>query len=472
MKQFLKRLMGFSLGPILGAGISFILFPIFTNSLSVGEYGIGAGFQTILLQIPSFIYMGMDQAYTREYHHQEDKRDLMQQAMVLPLILGLLISVLALTLSSQLSNWFFRTPEYNYIIVYAAIWVMFTVVERFVLLTIRMQEKALEYSSFSLLQKILNFVVSMTMIFMGIRNLKVIVYGLIFGHLLADVIMFIRYRDLLDIRAFKLDPKLIKLMFIFGLPIMIATSLAAILNSIDTIFLTNFSTSENLGVYQAGSKIGAIIGILKTAFASFWVPTAYRWYEEGKSMKHYKYISDMILFIMSAMYFILLLIKQPLALFLSPDGEFIEVMYIIGLLAFPNVMYTLSETTNLGIVFSRKTHYNIIVSGMSLLVSFSMNMALTPSWGYRGAALASTSAYIIFYLARTYYSSKTGFYFGQSKQVVTMILMVAAGVMNMFPIPYVIIYTLIMAVIALIVQLETIKTTVEIKNNSSEWDFS
>lgn len=472
MKQFLKRLMGFSLGPILGAAISIILFPIFTNLLTVGEYGDGAGFQTILLQIPSFIYIGMDQAFTREYHHKEDKKDLMQQAMVLPIILGVFLSAGAVLLSGQLSNWFFKSPDYSYVIVYAAVWVMLTIIERFILLSIRMQEKAVEYSLFTLLQKIFNFIVSMALILMGVRNFKVIVYGLLFGHIIADLLMFVKYRHLLDIRQFKLKPELIKMMFIFGLPIMVATSLAAILNSVDTIFLTNYSTSENLGIYQAGSKIGAIIGILKTAFASFWIPTAYRWYEEKKSMKHYKYISDMILLVMSAMFFVLLLIKQPIALFLSPNGEFIEVMYIIGLLAFPNVMYTLSETTNLGIVFSRKTHYNIIVSAMSLLVSVALNITLTPTWGYRGAALASTSAYIIFYLARTYFSSKTGFYFGQSKQVITMILMVIAGVMNMFPIAYVFIYTLILGSIAFVVQWQTLQTTLEIKNNSQDWDFT
>src|SRR5699024_11400459 len=93
---------------------------------------------------------------------------------------------------------------------------------------------------------------------------------------------------------------------------------------------------------------------------------------------------------------------------------------IMGLLAFPHIMYTLSETTTLGIVFSRKTHYNIFVSIMSLVVSVIINLSLTPFIGFRGAALASTAAYVVFYLARTYFSSRTGFYFGQKKQIITI----------------------------------------------------
>lgn len=472
MKQFMKRLMGFSMGPILGAAISLILFPIFTNALSTVEYGRAATFQTLIVQIPNFIYIGMDQAFTREYNHMKDKRNLMQQAMILPLLLGILLIGVSAIFSVSFSEWLFQSGEYYYIVWYAGVWVLATILERFILLSIRMQEKAIEYSFYSLLLKIGNFIISMGMIFLGVRDFRAVVYGLIFGQILADLVLFIKYRSLLDFSGFKIDPKLIKKMFIFGTPIMIATSLAAALNSIDIIVLTEFSTLEDRGIYKAGSQIGSIIGILKTAFASFWIPTAYRWYEENKSMKHYKFISDIILFLLSGLFFVILVLRNPIALILSPNGEYLDVQYIMGLLAFPHIMYTLSETTTLGIVFSRKTHYNIFVSIMSLAVSVVINLSLTPFIGFRGAALASTAAYMVFYLARTYFSSRTGFYFGQKKQVITMLIMITAGLINLYPLNYSIYYTIGLGLLALIVQLPTIKTALEIKNNPANWDFT
>lgn len=472
MKQFLKRFAGFSLGPILGAAISLILFPIFTNSLSVEEYGRASLFETLIVQIPNFIYIGMDQAFTREYHHEKDKRNVMQQAMLLPFLIGLLMFFVAVLFAPQLSQWLFQSPEYPYIIWYAGVWVLATVIERFLLLSIRMQEKAIEFSFFSLLLKIGNFVISMAMIFIGVRDFRAVVYGLIFGQLLADAILFFRYRHLLNFSSFRLNPQLIRQMFIFGLPIMIATSLSVALNSIDTVMLREFSTLNDVAFYRAGSRIGGIVGILKTAFASFWVPTAYRWYEEKKSMKHYKFISDAILLVLTLGYFAILALSVPITYILSPSGEYLEVQYIMALLAFPHIMYTLSETTTLGIVFSRKTHYNILVSLMSLIVSILFNVLLTPSYGYRGAALASTAAYVVFYLARTYFSSKTGFYFGQKKQVTTMIIMIVAGLINMFDVENRVLYTVILGTIAIGIQWTTLKTANDIRLNSHEWDFS
>ena len=58
MKQFMKRLAGFSLGPILGAAISLILFPIFTNALPIEEYGRAGTFETLIYKFPILYILG------------------------------------------------------------------------------------------------------------------------------------------------------------------------------------------------------------------------------------------------------------------------------------------------------------------------------------------------------------------------------------------------------------------------------
>ena len=135
-------------------------------------------------------------------------------------------------------------------------------------------------------------------------------------------------------------------------------------------------------------------------------------------------------------------------------------------------MYTLSETTTLGISFSRKTYYNIFVSLLALVPSFFLNLLLTPSWGYRGAALASTMAYIVFYLARTYFSRKTGFYFPQKKQVLVTLMMLLAALLNAFPLAWTTLGTIILAVLALLIQFTTYQTIFAIKDNPKDWDFN
>ena len=211
---------------------------------------------------------------------------------------------------------------------------------------------------------------------------------------------------------------------------------------------------------------------MKTAFTSFWIPTAYRWYHEERDIKHYAYISDLILMFMSLIYFGLLLLKYPITFVLNPSREYLELMYIVGLLAFPHLMYTLSETTTLGIVFSKRTGYNVVVSLLSLIVSATLNGLLTPTFGYRGAAAASSVAYFVFYLARTYFSWRTGFYFSQVKQSSVATLMLIAGIMNLYERPSIVLWTSLFAVVALVIQIPTFKTTYQIYQAPDEWDFT
>lgn len=473
MKHFIKRLFGFSLGPVLGAILSLIQVPIFASLMPVEALGNANAFQNLLVNIPNFIYLGLDQAYSREYHIYKDKRQLMQQASLVPFLVGLILFFVLIIFANPISAWLFKDGQYYYLVWYAGFWLLSTILERFVLMTIRMEEKAFEYSFYSLLLKIGSFLVSLILILLGMRDFTLVVYGLIFGQLLADLLIFIRYRHLLDLRYFKLDPIIIKQMLRFGLPIMISSSVVSALNVMDTSFLTSLSTEFDRGVYTHAAKIAAMFGILKTAFSSFWVPTAFRWYKEDKPMKNYQFISDALLLALTVIFFVLLETKVPIIYILSSGKkEYMESTYVIGLLSFPHIMYTLSETTTLGISFSRKTYYNIFVSILSLIPSFVLNYLLTPSMGYRGSAFASTIAYIVFYLARTYFSRTTGFYFPQKKQVLATLLMLLAAGINAYDLAWVHVWTIGLGIVTMVIQSSTIKTMWEIKENPSAWDFT
>ncbi len=473
MKHFIKRLMGFSIGPVLGAIISLIQMPIFASLMPPEAVGNANTFQNLLVNIPNFIYLGLDQSFSREYHLYKDKRNLMQQASLIPFLLGIVLFVGFILFAQPISNWLFKDPSYDYLVWYAGVWLLVTIIERFILMSIRMEEKAVEYSMYNLLLKVGTFVVSLGLIFMGMNDFTLIVYGLIFGQLIGDAILLLKYRHLLNLRQFKIDPKIIKQMLLFGLPLMISTSVASALNVMDLSFLTSVSTEFDRGIYSHAAKLGAMFGIIKTAFSSFWVPTAFRWYKEEKSMKHYQFISEALLLGLTFVFYGLLLFKVPITWLISfGKEEYMATQYIIALLCFPHIMYTLSETTTLGIAFSRKTYYNIIVSIVSLIPSFGLNFLLTPHYGYRGAAFSSAIAYIIFYLARTYFSKQTGFYFPQKRQILSIIIMLGAALLNSVSMAYIEWMTLTLFVLTLWIQKPTMIKALSIRKDSKAWDFS
>lgn len=471
MKQFIKRLLGFSMGPIFGAFISFIQIPVITAYINRAEYGKASLFSSLIITLPNYIYIGLDQAYTREYHQQKNKRMLLQQAALIPMLVGISLFIISILFAPQISQWLFESPEYTYIVFYGGIWVLATVIERFLLLSIRMEEKAVEFSLFSMIMKINVFILTMIFIWQGWRDFKVIVYGLIFGQLLGDMMLFWRYRRFLDIRGFSIERHLVERMLKFGVPLMIAVTLTNTLSLMDKVFIRHYASYDDVAIYGAAATIIAVIGVVKSAFTSFWIPTAYRWHEEDKEIRYFKYISDVVLFGLTGIFFGLLLFKDLIATIVVAKA-YHEVKYIFGLLAFPQMMYTLSETTNLGIVFSRKTYLNIFVSLATFIPSILLNLLLTPQLGYRGAAIASFVAYILFYFARTYFSNQVGFGFNQVKSSLSIFIMSVAALINTFELSYIEWWTFGMGLLALAVQWSTIIQTIDIKKNSKHWDFN
>lgn len=428
MLGFLKRLVGFSLGPIIGAAISFFTTPLYTNNLSTAEYGKAQVFLSTLLVIQSFLYLGMDQAYTREFNEADDEVDLFQQSIILPLILGGLIFVLISLFPKQCSNFLFGTPnEIGPTIAFALV-VLLMVVERFILLYIRMHERSLEYSSFNIVLKFNTLFIAACMIWAGTRDFRVVVYATAFGQILADLYLIIRYRSLLNFKAFKPNKPLIKKMLNFGIPVMISALVFSSLKQLDIFFLNHYCSDETLGIYGSAQKVASLIGIFKTAFTSFWVPTAYRWYDEKKPMKNFSFISDLVMFVMTAAFFVIVFAKDLIVKILG--SNYYEASYLMPLLALPELLYTASETTTLGIVFSRKSKLNVVVSLVSIIPTVVLNMILTPRYGGLGAAVSSTAGFMVFFALRTYFSNRTGFKIPVRSQFIAVFIMLACGIFN------------------------------------------
>ncbi|MGX7245837.1 lipopolysaccharide biosynthesis protein [Enterococcus quebecensis] len=469
MKKFISKLMGFSIGPILGAAISFLTVPITTYYIDPSEFGKASMFSVIQYFLLSIIFLGIDQSYTREYHRVENKNKVFQNALIIPLLASMLLSVIIFIFQNQFSIFLFSDSKYPEISILFGIMIVLSVVERFILLSIRMAEKALEYSLFSVFLKLVVFVFTLVLVLSGKRTFLTIVYATIFGQFLGDAFLIIRHRKLLKIGLNDFDYPLLKKMITFGLPLVIAASLSNLLNTSGRFFLRGYSTFYELGIYTAALKISNILQIIQTAFTSFWVPTAYRWDKEKKDIKHFSFVSDILLLVMTIGFFLILFFKKYIALILSSDYS--EAQFVAGLLALTPILYTLSETSTLGIVFSGKSHYNIWVSILAIIPNLVLNYLLVPKFGTIGAALATAFAYIVFCISRTYFSRKCDFKISFYKQSICICLFFIAACLNSFEYEYSYIVTLGFFIITLLVQYSTFSKIIEVKKNSEQWNF-
>ena len=404
MKSYIKKIGGFSLGPILTALIGLIIVPLTTRFITVEEYGRSSMFVLAQGIISMVVCLCMDQAYIREFNHEDDKRKLIQNALFFPLLFSVLISVLIVIFSEHVSLWLFGTRT-EYLAVYMmALMVPFIVLKTFTLASLRMKEKGLLYSLFSVLLKVLVLLFTLLLFFLYEKSFRSVVFALALSEIIEGIILSLIFCKDFNFSRFRPDKELLFSMLRFSLPLIPSVLLSWALSSTDQIMLRSLCTYSELGLYSAAHKIVSILSIIQTCFTTVWTPIYFRWYKDNVSNERYAFVMQAVCYLMSVLCFGVLLCKDVLGWILG--GDFVEAISIFPFLLLHPVMYTMSEATVIGIFLTRKTRYNIWVSVVAGVANIALNYCLIPFIGGRGAALATGVSYLIFFWVRTLISRK------------------------------------------------------------------
>ena len=426
--KFFDNLLKFAIGPLGAAFIGFITVPITTWLVAPEEFGMTTIFSLVQTLITSFIYLGIDQAYVREFHsYKGDKRNLLLNALIIPFMIAIGLMVIISLYSYEISYYLFE--EINTILIFSlVVWIPFTVIERFILLNIRMEEKGLKYSLFNILVKLLVMILTILLLLTVSRTYTSIVLATLWGQIISDLIILIYSRKSIKLSVFKLDKQLISLMLRFGLPLLPAVAISWVLNSTDRLALEYFCSLYDIGIYFAAMKIVTALTMIQSIFATFWTPMAYRWHEEKVEVKKFTQVSYSVFILMGLMFIGILLFKKLFIWILSPD--YAEAQYILPFLLFTPVMYTVSETTMLGINFSRKTHLSIWISLIAAVLNIVINLLLVPQVGAVGAAIGTGVSYIVFFWVRTIISRKNWYQFKLNFYAINILFLIGIAILN------------------------------------------
>jgi O-antigen/teichoic acid export membrane protein len=164
----------------------------------------------------------------------------------------------------------------------------------------------------------------------------------------------------------------------------------------------------------------------------FWVPTSYEHYEkhpEDKTLyeKMFKYLSFVLIFCGLG----LIAAKDIIVLILNKT--YVEAASIMPFLVFIPIMYILSEITYLGINFTKKTYWHIVIFGILLLLCPLLNYIFVPWLGVKGAALAVALSYTIYFVLRTVIANRLyPVNFRLVKTLLAMLLLFVVAGINTF----------------------------------------
>ena len=399
-----NKILGYAIGPIGSALLGLITLPLLTWYYPVEDIGRISMLQVVASFSVLLFCLGLDQAYTREYHETDNKPKLFKQS-ILPGAFFMLISffiIYSLGLE-KLSIWLYGIPS-SYLAIISVLCFVLTFFSRFLSLILRMEDKAVAYSMSQLLPKLLFVFFIVGSVWLGFSKN---IYNLVTAHALSITAVFLTFfwntrKTWLVAIPIKFDSAQNKLLLSFGLPLVMGGLASWGLNVMDKLFLRGMSTFEELGIYSVTFSIAAVATIFSGIFNTIWSPMVYKWVSEGIDTKKVDEISEHVL---AAIFFVIVLsgLFSWILPYLLPE-KYAPIRYLITLCLIGPLLYTLSETTVVGVAISRKTVYSMLASIGAMLVNAVGNYLLVPKHGALGAAISTAIAFFVFYILRTEFS--------------------------------------------------------------------
>jgi len=406
MNNLFKKFLTYSYGSVVGAAIAFITTMVTTRILSPEEFGKSSMYLLFVNLAMIVAVFGTDQAFVRFfYEEKENKRGaLLYNCLKISLIILLPMTIIVVIIRKQLSEFLFS--DYNLLVFLALILsVGVHVLYRFGTLVIRMQQKGNLFSILEILNKTLILVGLVGFYSLLGNSYEVLIYSSALTFIILLIFLFYSQKEFWSLSNLTLSNQYHSKseIFNYSYPLIFTTTIMWVFEGVDKFAIRQWANFNDLGLYTAAFKIIGLLTIIQTAFTTFWTPVAYETYQKDpNNTTLYSKVSKLISFLMMLVGVIVIMMKDIIIMLLG--GEYEESGLMLSFLIFVPIMYTISETTVIGINFNKKVKLHIIIAITACVVNFIGNWFLVPIYGGIGASISTGVSYILFFALRTFWS--------------------------------------------------------------------
>ena len=398
-----NKFLSFSYGSWVGLIIGFFGTMVTTRILMPEDFGKASMF-TLALNISMIVIMlGTDQSFVRFFYEEKEgsRGGLLYSCLKISFSAATVAVILILAFHDKIALFLFEEENFTGIAV-LAVGVLGQVLYRYATLVIRMQQKGSLFSLLEILNRTLGVASLLGLYFILGPSYKIIIYSTVISSIIITGFAILKEKKYWRINSV-FSNKLIhskRNILEFGAPLLLTMLIGWVFQSFDKVAIRHWSGLEELGMYAAAFKIVALVNVLQASFSTFWTPVAYERFEKDPEDK--KFYEKMSKVVTVAMLFVAIMCiagKDIVILLLGKNYR--AAADIMPFLVFMPVMYTISETTGMGINFYKKPKWHVVIASVACAINVAGNWMLIPRFGAMGASVATAFAYIMFFTLKT-----------------------------------------------------------------------
>lgn len=407
VKKLGKHTIIYGIGGIISKISAFILLPLYTNYLSVAEYGI-----LELLYMTSSVltlFLGRQIAHSTlrfyyEYDGVKEKNSVISTSFLsYTAVAVLLLSIFSLN-ADQFSRLLFSDLAYTRHFYIVFIGLYFNLSKEIFLAYVR----ALEMAGFYVIVSIAELVLKVIMCILFVVHFEMGILGVLLGNLCGDMIAwlilsFVTFRNC----GFVYDSGKIGAIFKYAFPLMLVGVSGTVISNADRFFLKNYATVEAVGLYGLAMRFATILRFLVVnPFTRAYGPFRFSIMKQDNAKDIYSRVATYFIFIcVWACVFIAAFTSE--VIMLMADRAFWEASSIVPILLFSVLsgsgLYYIFQT---GVYIQKSTKVLSYVFLVAALVDICLMMFLIPRYGIIGAASSQAIVNVLIAVMGLYCSNK------------------------------------------------------------------
>ena len=413
LKQLAGQTMIYGLSTILARIINFLFVPIYTRLLSPESYGVVTEFMAYIAVLQVMLVLGLETGCFRFANKEGvDTKKVYSSAFVT--VFGVSAAFLALMIA-------FASPiasalgygGYESCIMYMGGILALDAVTAILFAKLRQENKALKFAILKTV-KIITETAANLVLFLwfpshvdsapwllnfipATPDFSYVIFSIFISCVVCGL-MFIP--DFLKL-SFSLDPKLMKQMLAYSIPLMIAALPGVVNDFLDRILFRYFDTNadawrSSLGLYQAAVKLAVIMNLFIQMFRYAAEPFFFRQSRDKGSVKLYADVQEYFTAFCGLVFLGVILYIDIIALILGP--EFREAVGIVPIMLLSYMILGMLFNVSMWYKLSGKTNVAIWITLSGLVVTALVIVLFMPKYSYWAAAYGHLASYIVMFV--------------------------------------------------------------------------
>lgn len=394
-KLFVENFIIYGLGGIINKLIPLIMIPVITRLMPDKTFfGISDMATAIVSFGTAIAVMGMYDAMYRMFFEKEDigyKKSVCTTTLVFVAISSLAVSLLMVIFKGVLSHRFLSSPDYSFIIYFAAVNVFLDSLNVVLASPTRMQNHRKTYLLINMASPLVSYTMSVILLLSG-HYLIAMPLGLVISSFMINIAYLYINREWFSFGL--ASKKLLKLLLPIALPMAVNVLTYWVFNSCDRLMITNMINIGESGVYAIGSKLGHASQLVYTAFATGWQYFAFSTMKEDDQVESNSGVFEYLGGISYVITMFVCALSYPIFKLLFTE-EYLPGYIVAPYLFLAPLLLMLYQVISNQFLVIKKTWPNMLILIIGAITNVGMNYILIPRMGIEGAAVGTLTGYVV-----------------------------------------------------------------------------